>query len=392
MDQRAPVDSPVKNLSTRGWRRFVALQRTGMGPVERAFFDEQHSHTMGTIRIFMVLGLMLWIIQSAMEYASGISIAHPLDVAWHGFVAAAMASLYLLYRPPLSSIKGHVILSAYAGVLSAGLLLSLISSEERWPYALCSFSMLTVATVALWTRLRWMFLGLLPVAIPLVYAVIKGLFPPNITPLVAFYALIAIMFGLLLRSGRLRPAFEVFVLRQHLMRKALLDPLTQVWNRAGWEARLDAVEDASDEGKAGQSPRACVLFMDLDHFKQVNDRHGHEEGDIVLRKVAQTIADTLRNDDVFARIGGEEFSAWLSGVDSGQALRVADRIRKRVAALKLVEPVTVSIGLSCVGPGEDVRNAVRRADEALFLAKKNGRNRVWRWGQDDPSPGQMEDK
>ena len=383
MSDRAPPSGQTKTLSTAGWRKFLALQRTGMGPVERAFFDEQHTHTIGTIRIFMVLGLMLWIIQSGMEYTRGVAVPVSVDVMWHAAIAVFLMVLCLMYRPPLSSARGHIVLASYAATLSVGLMVALNFSPERWPYALSSFVILTVAVVALWTRMRWMFPGLAPMCLPIVYAAIEGLFPRNIVPLVAFYVLIGGMVGLLLRSGRIRPAFEVFVLRQHLMRKALLDPLTQVWNRAGWEARLDAVEEGGEEpSEDGQPARACVLFMDLDHFKQVNDRHGHEEGDIVLRKVAQTIADTLRSDDVFARIGGEEFSAWLSGVDMDRAAHVADRIRRRVAGLKLVEGVTVSIGLACVSPGEDVRDAVRRADEALFLAKKNGRNRVWRWGLD----------
>lgn len=127
----------------------------------------------------------------------------------------------------------------------------------------------------------------------------------------------------------------------------------------------------------------AVLMLDIDRFKQINDIHGHAVGDEVLSAFAETIKGALRTEDVFGRIGGEEFGLVIPGQGSDQALATADRIRQVVAEhcptfVREVDDVTVSIGVVSTDrhPGQDIEDLLRLADQALYKAKRNGRDRV----------------
>src|SRR5690606_36426637 len=154
----------------------------------------------------------------------------------------------------------------------------------------------------------------------------------------------------------------------------LTDALTGVHNRRYFEQRLrEEVDRALRKG----SPLSCLL-VDLDHFKEVNDRHGHLIGDVVLREVAEQIKDQLRLSDAMARYGGEEFAVLRVQTGAASARAIAERIRERIAAQALKLPdgralhITISIGVSTVMEalrGADVdahaRDLVARADSAL---------------------------
>ncbi len=125
----------------------------------------------------------------------------------------------------------------------------------------------------------------------------------------------------------------------------------------------------------------CVVMADLDHFKRVNDTYGHAAGDQVLRDVAARMQGALRGHDAVGRYGGEEFVVVLNGAGLAVARTVAERIRQRVAAEPVSAdgvsiPITISQGLAEVLPGETVEAVLKRADDALYAAKHNGRDRV----------------
>ena len=174
-----------------------------------------------------------------------------------------------------------------------------------------------------------------------------------------------------------------------LRRMATTDTLTNVANRA-------AVMGRFSEGFARQrrhlSQLGC-LMIDVDHFKAVNDRFGHQQGDVVLRELAAIIVGTLRQYDTFGRYGGEEFLMVLDGVDAERLAEVAERTRALVeeklsAQAGLAEPVTISLGGTLVAPEDQtIDDVIRRADEALYLAKNQGRNRVVLLGLDLAKPG-----
>ena len=167
---------------------------------------------------------------------------------------------------------------------------------------------------------------------------------------------------------------------ERVKRLGLLDPLTGAYNRRYFEQRL--AEECRRSARTGQ-PLSC-LFLDLDHFKRINDTRGHAAGDAVLRAAAATIRGQLRDSDVLARYGGEEFVVLL--VDTGTALagEIAERIRRAVAAspvsLDRDPPVAVTLSAGvATAAGDAARDAeglLRRADAALYRAKAAGRDRV----------------
>ncbi len=152
------------------------------------------------------------------------------------------------------------------------------------------------------------------------------------------------------------------------------DPLTGIANRLAYEERL---QQEFVRWKRFSHP-LTLLVWDIDHFKQVNDDHGHAVGDAVLRKVAQQLASCLRITDFVARFGGEEFVMLLPGADVSAALHLADQIRRQIAESADqgddCVPVTISCGASSFEPGDSLQSVFKRADQALYQAKRDGRN------------------
>jgi len=159
---------------------------------------------------------------------------------------------------------------------------------------------------------------------------------------------------------------------------ATLDPLTKLSNRRHF---LELLGRELQRSLRHRRPLA-LLIVDLDHFKSINDGHGHVIGDIVLEQVGATLHSTVRGEAIAARIGGEEFAIALPEYESDASLAVAEQVRRAVEAmpLQLVEglcAVTVSIGVAAWRPGLDkVSDLLRVADQALYRAKQAGRNRV----------------
>jgi diguanylate cyclase (GGDEF)-like protein len=121
----------------------------------------------------------------------------------------------------------------------------------------------------------------------------------------------------------------------------------------------------------------CLLLLDIDHFKRVNDRHGHLAGDDALRAVAMAVTATVRKDDIAVRYGGEEIVVYLARATLADASEIARRIRERVAQAPLPFALTVSIGIAAGDPVRDQPIEVfQRADQALYRAKATGRDRV----------------
>lgn len=176
---------------------------------------------------------------------------------------------------------------------------------------------------------------------------------------------------------------EITELRRALddsRRDALTDSLTGVANRKCFDQEIfAAVEESEASGET-----LSLIFADIDNFKNFNDTHGHQLGDQVLRLVGRTLHSSLKGKDTAARYGGEEFAIILPDTTSGGATSVAENIRKSIASKRLVRKgsdsnfgaVTVSLGVTSYRPGEEVGAFIERADQALYTAKKLGRNRV----------------
>jgi diguanylate cyclase (GGDEF)-like protein len=153
--------------------------------------------------------------------------------------------------------------------------------------------------------------------------------------------------------------------------QAQIDALSGLWNRRTLDERARELVMAEEP--------FCVAFADLDHFKDLNDSHGHEIGDRALRLFSRVLRDSVRPNDLPGRYGGEEFVVVLPDCSLGDARIVAERIQRRlIDALRgaAVPPFTVSCGLALRAPGESFVDVVRRADEAMLKAKRDGRDRI----------------
>jgi diguanylate cyclase (GGDEF)-like protein len=165
---------------------------------------------------------------------------------------------------------------------------------------------------------------------------------------------------------------------RQLMKIAQTDPLTGLANRA----RLSDIFERERHRARRYSSPMSVLVLDLDHFKDVNDDHGHETGDLALQHVARIFRECLRATDLAARLGGEEFGILLSNTNSLQALEVAEKIRIAIASTplpinKTVIRLTLSGGVAELGTDSDtLRELVRKADTRLYEAKDAGRNQI----------------
>ena len=162
-----------------------------------------------------------------------------------------------------------------------------------------------------------------------------------------------------------------------LERLAMLDPLTGAGNRRHLDDR--AAREIDDQQRSAQP--IGVVLIDLDHFKQVNDRWGHPAGDQVLQQVVRIAKAELRTSDFLARIGGEEFVILLPGESVRTAADVAERVRRAIEnhpidVSGLSIPVTASFGVTTMGVDNLLESALERADRALYAAKHGGRNRV----------------
>jgi diguanylate cyclase (GGDEF)-like protein len=178
-------------------------------------------------------------------------------------------------------------------------------------------------------------------------------------------------------ANEVATAFQRTYALEAAERGAKIDVLTRLPNRRYFDEAL-AIE--SPRRRANDS--LGILMVDIDHFKILNDRFGHATGDRVLRAVAKAIAGAVRDEDTPARYGGEEFAVLLRRTDREGAVEVGERIRRAVvklhpSSLGISEPVTVSVGVAVAGAdGVSVRRLVERADQALYKAKRQGRDRV----------------
>jgi len=162
--------------------------------------------------------------------------------------------------------------------------------------------------------------------------------------------------------------------------EAMTDALTAIPNRKLFDIQLR--QSANDAAKDGEE--LCLLMVDIDHFKKFNDTYGHQVGDQVLKLLGSTLTACIKGQDTAARYGGEEFAVILPNTSLKDALTVAENIRRAVGTKKVVNrttgenlgTITVSIGAGRFEHGEPVSQLISRADEAMYMAKRDGRDRV----------------
>lgn len=173
---------------------------------------------------------------------------------------------------------------------------------------------------------------------------------------------------------------------EHLERETGIDALTGAANRRAFDAELERtlklVRGEITEHRAGAEPltEVALIFFDLDHFKQVNDRFGHAAGDDVLRRTAALTRENIREADLVARLGGEEFAVLMRGTDQGGAFKAALILRQKIEQLTFEAcpelRVSASFGVASSASSAEQKELYKNADAAMYEAKAQGRNRV----------------
>jgi diguanylate cyclase (GGDEF)-like protein len=189
------------------------------------------------------------------------------------------------------------------------------------------------------------------------------------------------------KSGELETALvqlektqeEIRLQNEELQELARCDPLTGVSNRRFFLESFAARFEVAVRERRG----LCCIMVDIDHFKRINDAHGHLAGDEVIRRVAEVLKTEVRSTDCICRYGGEEFLLVLQATSVEKATLVAERLRRRVSAPAFARvPVTASFGISTTEFGPETWNIlIKQADDALYASKIAGRDRVTRWDQ-----------
>ena len=171
---------------------------------------------------------------------------------------------------------------------------------------------------------------------------------------------------------------ELIKINEEFRKLAITDPLTGLYNRRYFErAMKDELALALRHGD-----KHCLLLIDIDNFKNINDTYGHLEGDRVLQKFSDTLKEQLRAADILSRMGGEEFVVLCKRVQQNNALSIAEKFRKKIEAMTIVigsdtVRITASIGVAVLpkGPDDTIEEILGEADEALYFCKRSGRNR-----------------
>lgn len=172
--------------------------------------------------------------------------------------------------------------------------------------------------------------------------------------------------------SRAQSIFKMDVLREELELSSTCDQLTGLYNRRGYDEKINKRDD-----KCG-----AVLMCDIDHFKKINDTHGHHIGDLTIQEVADCIKSNIRQDDIAIRWGGEEFFIFLPKTSIDDAYLVGEKIRKSIENLSIkinnekVIQLTLSIGVSKTDETTPLHDAIKHADNAMYRSKKNGRNQT----------------
>lgn len=161
---------------------------------------------------------------------------------------------------------------------------------------------------------------------------------------------------------------------KHLQKLATTDKLTGAFNRLKWDQVLDSEIEHVKRSKSALS----LIMFDIDHFKSVNDKYGHDIGDIILVEVTRLVKEQIRKLDSLFRVGGEEFTILAPYTYSSEAINVADKIRQKIEthSFKKVDKLTISLGVTQFKLSEDNKKFVKRVDDALYQAKNSGRNCV----------------
>ena len=263
---------------------------------------------------------------------------------------------------------------ACATLLEIGISLNGIGREHALAWVLPGYLLVPVASAIVWPT-RWSFLagmGLSGIA-PIPLLCLGNIDGRQALPSLVYMA-IAIAVSSVLRAFTGRMLLAQFQMERQLREQAGTDDLTGLLLRNRF---VELASEALERARRDNRP-ASMLFLDVDHFKQINDAHGHADGDRVLMALADQLRRHMRSNDLIGRLGGEEFAMLLPGVDLARATERAERLRVAVHRIQRPDgPLTVSIGVvECLQINCDIDSLLARSDQAMRQAKKQGRDQT----------------
>ena len=290
-----------------------------------------------------------------------------LSLAQQLYLMAAGSGLIVLMLSlsTLLAFRGldHERLTLFALVPGGMLFLTQVFREEALVAAFwCYPAVLGVYCMLGWRRAIAANAIILAVALPMSW---QTLDPALAARIAATLIAVSLFAGILVH--------EIDAMRRRLRYQIERDPLTGLLNRNSLARRLERSITSRRS-----HPDAALLAIDLDHFKVINDRFGHDTGDLVLCEVSRLLRSLVRPRDAVFRLGGEEFLVTLERTGEREALACAERLRAGIARARILQhhPVTASIGMASLRGDDDHSSWIRRADERLYAAKRAGRDRV----------------
>lgn len=355
----SPVDEPWRRARlAHGLRAFVPLM------------------PLGTFLASMTIAISLWAVTPRGLMTKWLNVALLLTVAlWAvGYLVSRFQD-----RPPtrLGCRSWLVAASLATGLFWGATGVALLPDSA--PHQQAALTLTIAAATALWLPLFVIErITLLTTAAPsLLPMALKLLLPPTVAPMATMGSLSLVLLAALVAAAALiRRMFDADeAAHRALYHQATHDPLVDLVNRAEFDRRVARLECTS------RGPYA-IVFIDLDHFKHVNDTAGHGEGDRLLREVGAVLREEKRRADVAARVGGDEFAILMDLCSDDEAVRVARAVAARIEALTVRQRgrgsrVTASIGIACsVAGAGSVASVIDTADRACYAAKRSGRNRI----------------
>ena len=291
---------------------------------------------------------------------------------FRGGLIVVMFGLWWLTRNVRTSAALAAAVYLQLLLIAGGSSLSLFFEHNRVAAPLDTLMLVIVVSGSAWPTLRHFATGTLVCLVPMLVALTGSGAGADVWSHYGMYLGASVLVAYALWRQRFLAARASSRLRAELERNATEDAMTGILNRAGWN-KLAPVMLAAAE--AGNRP-VSLLYLDLDHFKSINDRHGHAIGDAVIEHAARLIRSEVRENDLVARLGGEEFAVLLTGTGAIQAPAVAERIRTDFENECDPVPCSLCVGVAERLPGEGLTKLMARADAALLQAKRQGRNRV----------------
>ncbi|GAB6043743.1 GGDEF domain-containing protein [Endothiovibrio diazotrophicus] len=336
---------------------------------------DQYKFRNELLKQYVYLGLAVSLLIAPVEYAAGL---HGLGATLNVF---SLITFYLVFSARSSArylFNSRLFMAAIFVLFTAGFVWGDHQADNKYfllLFPIASFSIRGVKEGTVWSAL------LLALFIALYFAFPADYFPYSFLFFVVAFFMVAYLLYFY-RHFEMLNFHHIHQVHQELETSSRTDFLTGLANRL----RLDAVlEEEQQRSRRFHHPFGVIL-LDVDHFKRVNDGHGHPVGDQVLVELAGLLRENVRETDTVGRWGGEEFMVLCPETDLEEAAALAGALRRVVEAhpFPVVGRQSASFGVAACRPGDPVDAVVRRADEALYAAKARGRNRV-ETTPDDPS-------